>query len=104
MFMMCGCCLYHSASGISTGSMPGSRRFVAIGMSQTTSNHTTSYIRYINYLYHQVCSLLAGALVLPTGQLAVMNKNMMQVINPYTGEALAEAPALPDKVKDLVWE
>ncbi|WIA15217.1 hypothetical protein OEZ85_001895 [Tetradesmus obliquus] len=45
-----------------------------------------------------------GALVLPTGQLAVMNKNMMQVINPYTGEALAEAPALPDKVKDLVWE
>jgi hypothetical protein len=45
-----------------------------------------------------------GALVLPTGQLAVMNKNMMQVINPYTGEALAEAPALPDQVKDLVWE
>jgi hypothetical protein len=46
----------------------------------------------------------AGALVLPTGQLAVMNKNMMQVINPYTGEALAEAPALPEQVKDLVWE
>jgi hypothetical protein len=45
-----------------------------------------------------------GALVLPTGQLAVMNKNMMQVINPYTGEALAEAPALPEQVKDLVWE
>ncbi|KAF6264122.1 hypothetical protein COO60DRAFT_220181 [Scenedesmus sp. NREL 46B-D3] len=45
-----------------------------------------------------------GALVLPTGQLAVMNSNMMQVINPYTGEALAEAPPLPDQVKDLVWE
>lgn len=47
---------------------------------------------------------LAGALVLPTGQLAVMNKNMMQVINPYSGEALAVAPSLPGQYKDLVWE
>ncbi|KAF8060590.1 NLE1 [Scenedesmus sp. PABB004] len=45
-----------------------------------------------------------GAFVLPTGQLAVMNSNMMQVINPYTSEALAAAPALPAAVKDLVWE
>jgi hypothetical protein len=48
--------------------------------------------------------LFAGAPVLPSGQVAVMNKNMMQVVNPYTGEALAEAPRLPDRVKDVVWE
>lgn len=46
----------------------------------------------------------AGGLVLPSGQIAVMSKNMMQVVNPYTGAALADAPRLPDRVKDLVWE
>ncbi|KAI8466478.1 MAG: hypothetical protein J3K34DRAFT_524480 [Monoraphidium minutum] len=45
-----------------------------------------------------------GSLVLPGGKVATMNMNMMQVIDPYTGAALAEAPPLPDPVKDMVWE
>lgn len=45
-----------------------------------------------------------GALVLPTGKVAVVNKNMMQVIDVYSGDALAQAPALPASVKDLTWE
>ena len=45
-----------------------------------------------------------GSLVLPTGKVATMNMNMMQVVDPYTGEALAEAPRLEGPVKDMVWE
>jgi hypothetical protein len=47
---------------------------------------------------------LAGSLVLPSGQVAMMNARMMQVVNPYTGDALASAPPLPEGVKDLTWE
>ncbi|GBF96985.1 hypothetical protein Rsub_09782 [Raphidocelis subcapitata] len=45
-----------------------------------------------------------GSLVLPNGKVAAMNMNMMQVIDPWSGEALAEAPALAGPVKDVVWE
>jgi hypothetical protein len=27
-----------------------------------------------------------------------------QVVDPYTGAALAEAPGLPDPVENMVWE
>jgi hypothetical protein len=29
---------------------------------------------------------------------------LLQVVNPYTGDALAQAPALPEPVKDMTWE
>ncbi|KIZ05205.1 glyoxal or galactose oxidase [Monoraphidium neglectum] len=45
-----------------------------------------------------------GSLVLPSGKVATMNMNMMQVVDPYTGAALAEAPGLPDPVENMVWE
>lgn len=45
-----------------------------------------------------------GALVLPTGRVAVLNHNMAQVVDPFTGAAVADAPPLPDAVKDVVWE
>jgi len=27
-----------------------------------------------------------------------------QVVNPYTGDAYAQAPPLPEPVKDMTWE
>jgi hypothetical protein len=42
--------------------------------------------------------------VLPTGNLAIMNGHMMQVINPQTGDALAQAPPLAGVAKWLTWE
>lgn len=48
--------------------------------------------------------LLAGALVLPSGQVLMSNARILQVVNPYTGDASAQAPPLPEPVKDMTWE
>jgi hypothetical protein len=42
--------------------------------------------------------------VLPSGQVLMSNARMLQVVNPYSGDALAQAPPLPAPVKDMTWE
>lgn len=45
-----------------------------------------------------------GGLVLPSGQIAVMNKNMMQVVNPTRVQRLLMRHGCPTECVDLVWE
>lgn len=51
-----------------------------------------------------VGNFYVGAWVLPTGKMVVFNSNMVQVIDIYTGTAVARGPPIPKEMVNIRWE